>query len=122
MANCKELLQSIDPDMKLTKAFFLKIYGYEISFPGFAVEAIKTLNDAGCSKAREYYDNFVADYREERNKELKPVARQIREQWEADWKRLQKGSEERRKQEQKNLQQMSDSDLIMLLKSLISAN
>lgn len=120
--NREELLQSIDPDMNLTKAFFLKVYGYEISFPGFAGKAIKALNDAGCSKAMEYYDNFVAEYQKERDKELKPVAGQIRKQWEVDWKRLQKGSEERRKQEQKNLQQMSDSDLIMLLESLISAN
>ena len=96
--NREELLQSICPGMKLTKAFFLKVYGYEISFPGFAVEAIKALNDAGCSKAREYYDNFVAEYQRERDKELKPVAEQTRKQWEVNWKRLQKGSEERRKQ------------------------
>lgn len=117
--NRQQLLDSIKPDMKLTKAFFLKVYGYEISFPGFADEAIRALNDAGCSKAREYYDNFVAEYQRERDKELKPVAAQIRKQWEADWKKLQKGSEERRKQlEKDSLQQMSNKDLIVLLENL----
>ena len=54
MASRGELLQSICPDMVLNKAFFLKVYGYEISFPGFADEAIKAINDAGCRRAREY--------------------------------------------------------------------
>ncbi len=93
----QQLLDSIKPDMKLTRAFFLKIYGYEISFPGFADEAVKALNDAGCSKAREYYDNFVAEYQRERDKELKPVAAQIRKQWEKEWDKLKKEGEERRK-------------------------
>lgn len=101
--NRQQLLDSIKPDMKLTKAFFLKVYGYEISFPGFADEAIRALNNAGCSKAREYYDNFVAEYQREREKELKPVAAQIRKQWEADWNKLQKGSEEKRKQKEMEL-------------------
>ena len=93
MANREELLQGIHPEMKLDKAFFLKVYGYEISFPGFAGKAIKALNDAGCSKAREYYDSFVAEYQRERDKDLKPVAAQIRKQWEADWNKLQKRGE-----------------------------
>lgn len=117
--NRQQLLDSIKPDMKLTKAFFLKIYGYEISFPGFADEAIKALNDAGCSKAREYYNNFVAEYQREHDKGLKLVAAQIRKQWEADWKRLQKGSEERRKQEMiQHLLQKSDRELLNLLQSM----
>lgn len=88
--NRQQLLDSISPNLKLTKAFFLRIYGYEISFPGFADEAIKALNDAGCSKAREYYDSFVSEYRRKRDEELGPVARQIRNQWEEDWKKIQK--------------------------------
>ena len=36
MASREELLQSIRPDMTLTKAFFMRIYGYEITWPGFA--------------------------------------------------------------------------------------
>ena len=36
MASREELLASIRPGMELTKNFFLRIYGYELSFPGFA--------------------------------------------------------------------------------------
>ncbi|MDO4340935.1 MAG: hypothetical protein Q4C91_23110 [Eubacteriales bacterium] len=37
-APCREtLLQSIHPKMHLTKAFFLRVYGYEVSTSGLAV-------------------------------------------------------------------------------------
>lgn len=49
MASREELLQSIQPGMKLDKAFFLKIYGYELTWPGFAETAIKALEAAGLS-------------------------------------------------------------------------
>ena len=60
--NKQQLLESIHPGMKLDRHFFLKVYGYEISFHGFADKAVKALEDAGCSKAREYYDKTVAEY------------------------------------------------------------
>lgn len=62
MASREELLQSIRPDMKLSKAFFMRIYGYEITWPGFAEVALQRLEEIGCSKAREYYSGFVAEY------------------------------------------------------------
>ena len=62
MASREELLQSIRPGMKLDRAFFMRMYGYEISFPGFADKVIKALNDAGCSRAREYYNKAVSEY------------------------------------------------------------
>lgn len=74
MASREELLQSIHSEMKLNRDFFMKVYGYEISFPGFADKAIKALNDAGCSRAREYYDRFISKYIKKRDKELKEVA------------------------------------------------
>lgn len=40
MASREGLLQSIQPDMKLDRAFFLKVYGYEITWPGFEETAI----------------------------------------------------------------------------------
>lgn len=39
MASREELLQSIGPDMRLDKWFFLRIYGYELTWPGFAEAA-----------------------------------------------------------------------------------
>lgn len=62
MPSRKELLQSIHPDMKLNKAFFLKIYGYEMTWPGFSETALRALEDAGCSKSQSYYDAIVLEH------------------------------------------------------------
>lgn len=70
----RELLQSIRPDMRLTKDFFKHVYGWQISYPGFADQAISTLEAAGCSRAREYYDNWVREYEAERDAVLKKVS------------------------------------------------
>ena len=115
-----KLLQSICPDMKLDKSFFLKIYGYEISFPGFADKAVKALEDAGCSKAREYYEMVVGEYQAKQDKEMNRVAAWYREECERRWqKKQEKRGELERKQERDILQHNSDSDLIMLLENLI---
>ena len=94
----QQLLDSIQPNMKLDKSFFLKVYGYEISFPGFAEQAVKALEDAGCGRAREYYNMIVAEYQKKRDENLKPVVKELHKKWDEDWKRLQKGSEEKREQ------------------------
>ena len=92
MASREELLQGIHPEMKLDKAFFLKVYGYEISFPGFADEAIKALNDAGCCRAREYYDKTVSEYKQKYDIEMKEVAAWYRKEFEKEWqKRMKEG-------------------------------
>lgn len=114
--NKQQLLESIHPGMKLDKFFFLKVYGYEISFPGFADQAVKALEDAGCGRAKEYYNMIVVEYRNKRDNELKLVSAQIRKQWEADWKKLQKGSEEKRKQE---IQSLTKDELTMLCQELL---
>ena len=60
--------------MRLTKDFFKLIYGYEISWPGFADQAVVALEAAGCSYARKYYDDWVAAYEKEYNAMMKNVA------------------------------------------------
>lgn len=82
----QQLLESIHPGMKLDKTFFIQIYGYELTWPGSADESIRKLEEAGCSKAREYYNKTVAEYQRKRDRELRPIARQIRRRWEAEWK------------------------------------
>lgn len=99
----QQLLNSIQPGMKLNRSFFLKIYADEITWSGFSEIAIKALEDAGCSNARRYYNETVTEYQRKRDEELRPVAKMIREKWEADWEKLKKGSEERRKQEEMEL-------------------
>lgn len=70
----QELLQSIRPDMRLTKNFFKHVYGWEISYPGFADQAISALETAGCSRARGYYDAWIQEYEAERDAVLKKVS------------------------------------------------
>ena len=97
MASREELLQSIRPGMKLNRAFFLKVYGYEITWPGFQDTAIKALEDAGCSKAREYYDSVVGEYEKEHQKQVKEVGKWYLEECEK------KGREEKRKEKKSRL-------------------
>lgn len=62
MASRRELLDSLKPGMHLDKNFFLKIYGYDITRPGFADDVIRRLEILGCSKARDYYTCIVSEY------------------------------------------------------------
>lgn len=119
MASREELLQSIHSKMKLDKAFFMKVYGYEISFPGFADEAIKVLNDAGCIRAREYYNKAVSEYEKKHDEEMKEVAAWYRKECEMQWQKRQMGGEEKRKWTiMQDLHQKSDRELLGLLQML----
>lgn len=111
MASREELIESIRPGMKLDKAFFMKVYGYEISYPGFKETAIKTLIDAGCSKAEGYYNQIVGEYQRKRDVELKEVARDYIREYAKDREKRQKGSEEQR------LREMSSQELLKLLRN-----
>ena len=104
----EELLASIRPDMKLTKNFFKRIYGYEISWSGFANRAIEALEAAGCSRARDYYETWVSEYEAEYDAEMKEVGawyvKECKQQWE---KRRKEGERERARQQQTQWQQSS---------------
>ncbi|MBQ8188546.1 MAG: hypothetical protein IJZ44_02090 [Lachnospiraceae bacterium] len=121
MPNKDELLQSITPGMKLDKAFFLKVYGYEISYPGFSETAIKALEDAGCSKARSYYERITAEYEAEQAAKLKPVAAWLRKEIDEEYERKVRKYQEKEGEEPRNdLQKMSNWELLKLLKSSIN--
>lgn len=99
------LLDSINPDMKLYKSTFKRIYGYELSFPGFAEEALTKLERAGCSKAREYYTGFVAEYENMHEKEMIKVA---------EWHRKQikeRGEQLRKRQQETGQRKLSREDV-----------
>lgn len=89
----EKLLASIRPGMRLVKNLFLQIYGYDISAPGFADEAITKLKDLGYSKAGEYYEQIISEWKEGHEKMLLEVAAWYRKQISNK-----KGCEERRKQ------------------------
>lgn len=119
MASREELLQSIRPGMNLDKAFFMKVYGYEISFPGFADEAIKVLNDVGCSRAMEYYDKAILEYEQKHNEEMKEVAAWYGKECKKQWQQKQIGGDEKRKWRiMQDLHQKNDRELLNLLQTL----
>lgn len=60
--------------MRLDKNFFLKIYGYELTWPGFAEAALTRLQGVGCSKARNYYTCIVIEQQYNDEAVLKNVA------------------------------------------------
>ena len=121
MASREELLQSIKPDMKLTWDFFKKIYGYEISFPGFAEVALKALEDAGSTHSRQHYKKFVNDYEQKKQEELYPVAVEYVKRLEAQWEK-ERIRGEKLSEKKKSLQNLSDSELLTLLQNLADSD
>lgn len=112
----EQLLQSISPNMKLTKGFFRKIYGYELSTPGFREQAISTLEAAGCTKARVYYDDVVGECQKAREERVKPVAAAYLKECDQKWEQKQKRGEEQRKERKIQLLTRK-KQLLKLLKS-----
>ena len=84
----EEFLHSFNTGMKLYKSTFLKIYGYELSYPGFAEQALSWLEVLGCSKARAYYSDRVVEFEHERDKGLKEVAHWYKGQCENEWENI----------------------------------
>ena len=79
MTNKEEFLQSIKPTMKLDRDVFLKIYGYEISYPGFAEIALKKLEQVGCKETRRYYDIIITRYEEKYREDIKKALKEEKE-------------------------------------------
>ena len=96
MASRDELLHSIQPDMKLTKSFFMKIYADEITWPGFAEQALTKQEEIGCNRAREYYQRFVDEYEKDYDAMMKRVAEWYIQQ---DFKRKEVREPRKRQQE-----------------------
>ena len=68
--------------MPLTKEFFLKIYGFELTWPGTAERFLNRLEELGSSRARKLYAAVVADYEEKKEKTTQEVAAWYAEQLE----------------------------------------
>lgn len=116
----ESLLQSIQPWMRLSKSLFLKIYGYELSYPGFAEQAISVLESSGYNMARQYYNQSVLEYEQKKDEDLKPVAewygKQCVEKYErevSEWKRQREAARLK-----EDLQKMSDRELLILLQNM----
>ena len=77
----EEFINSFKP-MPLTKAFFLKIYGYELTWSGSAERCLQRLEELGSSRARKLYAAVAADYEEKQEKTTQEVAAWYAEQLE----------------------------------------
>ena len=86
--NKEEFLHTFSTGMKLYKSTFLKIYGYELSYPGYAEKALAWLEMLGCSKARAYYSGVVVEYEHQHEKELKSAAHWYKDQFKNEWENM----------------------------------
>lgn len=110
--NKQQLLDSINPNMKLTESFFKRIYAYEVTWPGFAEMALKKLEEAGSTRARGYYEQFSRKYEEEYNNAMKAGGEYLLKQREQE--RQQKERKKVRKWKMtESFQKESDEQLLM---------
>lgn len=99
--NKETLLASIKPNMRLTKSFIKRIYGYGVTDASFPDKAIAALEAAGYSNARQYYTDWVNEYETACDAELKEVANWYKQECDKEWEEKQKGSGEQRTQREK---------------------
>lgn len=104
---------SLVSGMKLYKSTFLKIFGHDIDNPGFADEALARLKAEGCSRAEEYYNRIVSEWKEEHDRMLKEVAEWYRKTAAREFENKRKGGEEPR---EKNKELLLKRDKLRLLK------
>lgn len=114
-----EHLAAISPDMRLTQDFFKKIYGFELSFHGYAETALTTLEAAGCHNARKYYKQWTESYESEQKKVLHNTAIWLGQQYDKHIKNEQKEGTESRRTQQTKLRSLSTQELEQLYNKLL---
>ncbi|MEH2947184.1 hypothetical protein [Sporofaciens sp. JLR.KK001] len=110
----KSFLDSFKTGMNLYKSTFMKIYGYELTWPGFAEDALTRLEILGCSRAREYYTCAVAEYEYEHEKEMISVAKWYRKQSERE--RSEKPRARQQETEQRRIELLNKKKQLLLEK------
>ena len=111
----EKFINSFKP-MPLTKAFFLKIYGYELTWPGSAERCLQRLEELGSSRARKLYAAVVADYEEKQEKTTQEVAAWYAEQLERKYsnKEVRAWNQKEAERLRAGLQEKSDEELLIL--------
>ena len=111
----EKFINSFKP-MPLTKAFFLKIYGYELTGPGSAERCLQRLEELGSSRARKLYAAVVADYEEKQEKTTQEVAAWYAEQLERKYsnKEVRAWNQKEAERLRAGLQEKSDEELLIL--------
>ena len=115
----EKFINSFKP-MPLTKAFFLKIYGYELTWSGSAERCLQRLEELGSSRARKLYAAVVADYEEKQEKTTQEVAAWYADQLERQWKNKEVRTWNQKETERlrEDLQEKSDEELLILLSTM----
>ena len=83
-----KLLNEMSSDMHLSKSYFKKILGLDITTPGFAEDALARIEILGCSRAREYYETVKAEWQQEHDAQMKSAARWYKGQWENEFENM----------------------------------
>ena len=110
-------LHSFSCDMKLYRSTFKKIFGYDITTPGFAEDALTRLEFLGCSRAREYYEAVRSEWQQEHDVQMKSVAHWYKGQCENEFENMKRKAVRESREE---LKKMSNSELLTHLESLIA--
>lgn len=115
----EKFINSFKP-MPLTKAFFLKIYGYKLTWPGSAERCLQRLEELGSSRARKLYAAVVADYEEKKEKTTQEVAAWYAEQLESKYsnKEVRAWNQKEAERLREGLQKKSDEELLILLSTM----
>ena len=92
----QQLLDSIHPEMRLTKSLLKRVYGYGVTDPAFPDKAIAALEAAGCNKIRQYYQDWVSQYEAAYRAEIEPVAAWYAAECVKEWEKKEKEGEEKR--------------------------
>lgn len=111
----EEFINSFKP-MPLTKALFLKIYGYELTWSGSAERCLQRLEELGSSRARKLYAAVVADYEEKQEKTTQEVAAWYADQLERKYsnKEVRAWNQKETERLREDLQAKSDKELLIL--------
>lgn len=104
----QQLLDSINPNMRLTESFFKRIYCYEVTYPGFAEIALQKLEEAGNTRSRGYYEQFSGKYEDEHKKAMETGYDQYTKEKEKKRQQEEREKVKKRSGESRNINKRSD--------------
>ena len=95
MASKDTFLESVTPDTKENEQFCLKVYGFNISYPGYAELVMQKLEGFGFFDARKQYQRHVKNYERKHNAKVKEATTDIAKLFREERKRSKQAYEQR---------------------------
>lgn len=117
--NKEAFLAQMYAGMHLYRSTFKKIYGFELSYPGFADQAISRLEDLGCKKARDYYEAVRAEIDEQHDQDMKNAAAWYADECKRHQEKEQKGGRRERARQQQTQWQQSGRERWMEMSEVL---